>query len=158
EARERNVPRGRVIKDDAIHEIAQQQPRTAEALGRLRTIPKGWERSAQAQSLVAGIDAALAVPKEGLPRLRKPQQQSEGSNAAADILKLLLRIVAERQGVAAKMLASSDDIDRIAADGADANVPAMHGWRREVFGNEALKLVDGKIGIRFRNRKIELYE
>ena len=158
EARERNIPRGRVIKDDAIHEIAQQQPRTAEALGRLRTIPKGWERSAQAQSLVAAIDAALSVPREDLPKLPKPQKQSEGSNAAADILKLLLRIVAERRGVAAKMLASSDDIDRIAADGAEADVPAMHGWRREVFGNEALKLVDGRIGIRFRNRKIELYE
>ncbi|EKF20286.1 ribonuclease D [Nitratireductor pacificus] len=158
EARERNVPRGRVIKDDAIYEVAQQQPRDAEALGRLRTIPRGWERSSSATGLLAAVARALALPKEELPRLPRPAQAPEGAAAAAELLKVLLKLVADRQGVAAKMLASSDDIDRIAAEGAAADVPAMSGWRREVFGEEALKLVRGELALRFNKRRVEVFE
>ncbi|MHC5230756.1 ribonuclease D [Brucella sp. LJL56] len=158
EARERNVPRGRIIKDDTIAEIAQQQPRDAEALGRLRSIPKGWERSAQATGLVAAIQSALEIPKEDLPKLPKPSHSPEGSAAAADILKVLLKLVTEEHGVAAKIVASSDDIDKIASEGDKANVPALHGWRREVFGQKALDLIDGKIGIKFENRRIRAVE
>lgn len=158
EARERNVPRGRIIKDDTIAEIAQQQPRDAEALGRLRTIPKGWERSAQAAGLVTAIQSALEIPKEDLPKLPRQQQSPEGSAAAADILKVLLKLVTEEHGVAAKIVANSDDIDRIAAEGDKANVAALQGWRREVFGQKALDLIDGKIGIKFENRRIRAVE
>ena len=158
EARERNVPRGRVVKDDAIYEIAQQQPRDAAALGRLRTTPKGWERSAAAIAMLAVIDAALSVPKERLPKLPRPPQAAEGSNAAAELLKVLLRLVAEKEGVAAKVLASGDDIDRVATEGENANVPALHGWRREVFGEQALKLVRGEIAIKFDKRRIVVFD
>ncbi|MEQ9248408.1 MAG: HRDC domain-containing protein, partial [Nitratireductor sp.] len=158
EARERNVPRGRVIKDDAIYEVAQQHPRDSEALGRLRTIPKGWERSGAAAGLLGAVAKAMALPREDLPRLPRPPHAPEGAAAAAELLKVLLKLVADRQGVAPKMLASSDDIDRIAADGADADVPAMSGWRREVFGKEAVKLIEGELALRFNNRKIEVFE
>jgi len=158
EARERNVPRGRVVKDDAIFEVAQQAPRDAEALGRLRTTPKGWERSGTAQGLLAAVNRALETPKDELPKLPKFTQPAEGSSAAAELLKVLLRMVAEDEGVATKVLASSDDIDRIAADGEAADVPALHGWRREVFGEKALSLVRGEIAIRFDNRKISVFE
>lgn len=158
EARDRNVPRGRVLKDDAIYEIAQQQPRDAAALARLRTTPKGWERSATAGALLGAINTALAIPRDQMPRLPKMPQQAEGSSAAAELLKVLLRLVAEKQGVAAKVLASSDDIDRIAAEGEAADVPALHGWRREVFGEEALRLVRGEIAIKFERRKIAVFE
>ncbi|AAX74135.1 ribonuclease D [Brucella abortus 01-4165] len=158
EARERNVPRGRIIKDDTIAEIAQQQPRDAEALGRLRSIPKGWERSAQAAGLVTAIQSALAIAKEDLPKSPKPSHSPEGSAAAADILKVLLKLVTEEHGVAAKIVANSDDIEKIAAEGDKANVPALHGWRREVFGQKALDLIDGKIGIKFENRRIRAVE
>ncbi|WP_025030811.1 ribonuclease D [Nitratireductor aquibiodomus] len=158
EARERNVPRGRVIKDDAIYEVAQQHPRDSEALGRLRTIPKGWERSGAATGLLGAVAKAMALPREDLPRLPRPPHAPEGAAAAAELLKVLLKLVADRQGVAPKMLASSDDIDRIAADGADADVPAMAGWRREVFGKEAVKLIEGELALRFNNRKIEVFE
>ena len=158
EARERNVPRGRVLKDDAIYEIAQQQPRDVTALSRLRTTSKGWERSATATALLGVVNAALSMPKEDMPRLPKVPPQAEGSNAAAELLKVLLRIVAEKQGVAAKVLASSDDIDRIAAEGEDADVQALSGWRREVFGNEALRLVRGEIGIKFEKRRIAVFD
>ena len=158
EARERNVPRGRVLKDDAIYEIAQQQPRDVTALGRLRTTPKGWERSSAASALLEVVNAALGMPKDQMPKAPKLAQQAEGSNAAAELLKVLLRIVAEKEGVAAKVLATSDDIDRIASDGENADVRALHGWRREVFGNEALRLVNGEIGIKFENRKIAVFD
>jgi ribonuclease D len=158
EARERNVPRGRVIKDDAIYEVAQQQPRDQAALARLRTIPKGWERSGPAAGLLGAVSSALELPKDELPRLPKQNHAPEGSVAAAELLKVLLKLVAEDHNVAAKMLASSDDIERIAAQGEKANVPAMHGWRREVFGEKALKLIAGALAIRFDDRRIVVFE
>jgi ribonuclease D len=158
EARERDVPRGRILKDDAIYEIAQQAPRDAAALARLRTTPKGWERSSSAAALLAVVNTALAVPKDELPKLPKPFQPPEGTSAAAELLKVLLRIVAEKEGVATKVLASSDDIDHIAAEGEKAEVPALQGWRRAVFGDKALRLVRGEIGIKFDKRRIAVFD
>ena len=158
EARDRNVPRGRVIKDDAVYEIAQQQPRDTTALSRLRTVPKGWERSATATALLQVVNTALDLPKDQMPRLPKMAQAPEGSSAAAELLKVLLRQVAEKEGVAAKVLASGDDIDRIAAEGEEADVPAMHGWRRQVFGDIAVKLVRGEIALKFDRRKVTVFE
>lgn len=158
EARERNVPRGRVLKDDAIYEVAQQAPRDTTALSRLRTTPKGWERSSSATALLAVVNAALDMPRDQMPKLPKTFQPPEGSSAAAELLKVLLRLVSEKEGVAPKVLASGDDIDRIAAEGEAADVPALQGWRRSVFGETALKLVRGEIAIRFDNRKIAVFE
>ncbi|WP_274424048.1 ribonuclease D [Chelativorans sp. YIM 93263] len=157
QARERNVPRGRVLKDDAIYEIAQQQPRDNEALGRLRSIGKGWERSASADGLVEAVEAAFSIPKDKLPRLPKAQHPPEGAAAAADLMKVLLKLVAEKHSVAPKMLASSDDIDKLAADGENAKIRALSGWRREIFGEEALKLLRGETALRFANRRIETF-
>ncbi|ODT06546.1 MAG: ribonuclease D [Mesorhizobium sp. SCN 65-20] len=158
EARERNVPRGRVLKDDAIYEIAQQAPRDAAALARLRTTPKGWERSSSAAALLTVVNAALDTPRDQMPRLPKTFQPPEGSSAAAELLKVLLRLVSEKEGVAPKVLASGDDIDRIAAEGEAADVPALQGWRRAVFGEAALRLVRGEIAIRFDKRRIAIFD
>ena len=158
EARGRNVPRGRVLKDDALYEVAQQAPRDVAALSRLRAVPKGWERSSSAGGLLEAVNRAFDIPKEELPKLPKFVQPAEGTSAAVELLKVLLRLVAEAQGVAPKVLASSDDIERIAAEGEDAKVDALAGWRREVFGEQALKLVRGEIGLRFHHRRIATYE
>ncbi|MEP1293651.1 MAG: ribonuclease D [Nitratireductor sp.] len=158
EARAKNVPRGRVLKDDALSEIAVQQPQDQTALARLRTIPKGWERSGAAAGVLEAVNAALALPREEMPRLPKQPQLPEGTAAAVELLKGLLKHVAEKEGVAAKMLASGDDIERIAANGAGADVPALHGWRREVFGDTALKLVRGELALRFEDRKVAIFE
>ncbi|CAN7439938.1 ribonuclease D [Aminobacter aminovorans] len=158
EARERNVPRGRVLKDDAIYEVAQQAPRDAVALARLRTTPKGWERSSSATALLGVVNAALEIPRDQMPKLPKTFQPPEGSSAASELLKVLLRLVSEKEGVAPKVLASGDDIDRIAAEGEAADVPALQGWRRSVFGEAALKLVRGELAIRFDKRKIAVFE
>jgi len=158
EARERDVPRGRILKDDAIYEIAQQAPRDTDALGRLRSTPKGWERSSSAAALLSAVNGAVSIPKEMMPKLPKQFQPPEGSSAASELLKVLLRLIAEKEGVATKVLASSDDIDQIAAQGEAADVPALHGWRRAVFGDHALRLVRGDIAIKFDNRRIAVFD
>ena len=147
-----------MLKDDAIYEIAQQQPRDVAALGRLRTTPKGWERSSTAAGLLAATNEALAIPKDELPKIPRQASTSEGANAAAEILKVLLRIIAEKEGVAPKIIASSDDIERIASEGETAEVEALSGWRREVFGEKALRLLRGEVGIRFQNRRINVFD
>ncbi|MCD2177702.1 ribonuclease D [Rhizobium sp. C1] len=158
EARNRDVPRGRILKDDAIYEIAQQQPRDAEALGKLRTVPRGWERSASGAAIIAAVNEALAIPKEELPKIAKPYQPNEGTQSAVELLKVLLKLTAEREGVAAKIIANTDDLEKIASEGEKADVAAMHGWRKELFGDRALKLIDGQLVIKFVNRKIEAVE
>ncbi|MFC0809335.1 ribonuclease D [Sinorhizobium meliloti] len=158
EARARNVPRGRIIKDDAIYEIAQQQPKDAEALGRLRTIPKGWERSSAGTALIEAVGEALAIPRGELPRLPRQNHAPEGAAAASELLKVLLKLISEKEGVAAKIIANSDDLDRIAAEGEGADVAALKGWRRELFGMTALKLINGEVALRFVDKKVEAME
>ncbi|EYR80804.1 ribonuclease D [Shinella sp. DD12] len=155
EARGRNVPRSRILKDDTIYEIAQQQPADAEALARLRTIPKGWERSQSGAALLEAINEALAIPKTDLPRLPRQAHVPEGAAAASEMLKVLLKIVSEKEGVAAKIIANSDDLEKIAVDGEKAEVAALSGWRRELFGETALNLITGKVALRFVDKKIE---
>ena len=108
--------------------------------------------------LVGVVNAALDVPKEDLPKMPRLLQLQEGSSAAAELLKVLLKMVAEQEGVAAKVLASSEDIDRLASDGESADVPALHGWRREVFGDRALQLVRGEIALKFARRRITVFD
>jgi ribonuclease D len=158
EARSRNVPRSRVLKDDAIFEIAQQQPKDAEALSRLRTIPKGWERSSSGSAIVETVNAALALPKTEMPQAPRHSHSPEGSGAAVELLKVLLKLTADKHGVAAKIIANSDDLDRIASEGEKAQVAALSGWRKELFGDVALKLINGGVALRFAGKKVEAVE
>ncbi len=158
EARRRNIPRGRVLKDDAIYEIAQQQPRDAAALGRLRTISKGWERSQSGQAIIDAVQTAMSMPKEDMPRLTRPAQVPEGAGAASELLKVLLKLTTEKYGVAPKVIANADDLERIAAEGEDAKVAALKGWRRELFGEKALRLLRGEMALRFVDRRVEAIE
>lgn len=158
EARERNVPRSRVIKDDTIYEIAQQQPKDQLSLGRLRTVPSGWERSGPGQELLKVVVAALDTPKDKLPKLPRHVSAPEGTAAATEMLRVLLKLVTEEQGVAAKVVATSDDLDQIASKGADADVPALFGWRMDLFGDTALKLIRGEVALKFEGKKIVAVE
>jgi ribonuclease D len=155
EARSRNVPRSRVLKDDAIFEIAQQQPKDTEALGRLRTIPKGWERSSSGTAILDAVNTALALPKTDMPQAPKHSHTPEGAQSAVELLKVLLRLISEKHGVAAKVIANSDDLDKIATEGEKAEVAALSGWRRELFGEPALKLISGEVALRFIDKKVE---
>ena len=155
EARARNVPRSRILKDDTISEIAQQQPRDAEALSRLRTVPKGWERSANGSAVLEAINAALALPKSDLPAIPRHTAVPEGVAAATELLKVLLKLTAEKHGVAAKVLANTDDLEKIAMAGEKADVAALSGWRRELFGETALALIRGEVALRFVDKRVE---
>jgi len=153
EAQARDVPRGRVVKDDAIYEIAQQQPNSIAALGQLRTVPRGFERSRAAEDIVSAVRKATSLPKDQLPRLPKHQPLSNGNGAAVDLLKVLLKMISESHGVAAKVIATVDELEAIAADDA-ADVPAMHGWRRELFGETALRLKHGNLALAVKSNHV----
>lgn len=158
EAKARNVPRGRILKDDALYEVAQQQPADVEALSRLRTVPRGWERSASGGKLIEIVNQALATPKEDMPRLPRPKQAPEGAQAAIELLRVLLKLTVEKENVAAKIIATADDLEAIASQGEDADVAALKGWRRELFGERALKLIRGELALKFTGKKVDALE
>jgi ribonuclease D len=153
EAQERDVPRGRVLKDEAIYEIALQQPHDPESLARLRTIPRGFERSSTARSILATVEEALAMPESALPRIPRQRPAPEHASAAAELLKVLLKMVAEENGVAARIIANTDDLERLAADDL-ADVAALRGWRRHLFGEQALALKRGDLALSMSPRGI----
>ena len=157
-ARSRNVPRNRVLKDDAIFEIAQQQPRTIEALGRLRTVPNGFERSRSGGEVIETVEEALAIPDGDLPRAHRREQLPDWVQPAAELLRVLLKLRAEREGVVPRMLATNDELDRLAHKGEEAEVRALTGWRRDVFGGDALRLVNGELALRFVDGRIDVAE
>lgn len=156
EARARDQPRSRVLKDDALYEIAQQQPRDEQALSRLRTVSKGFERSTAGREILAAVARAHAIPKSELPPIPKPPALPEGTAAAVEFLRVLLKIVVEERGVAGRLIASSDDLEKLAVDGEKADVPALQGWRRDLFGARALELLAGRTALVYRDRKVEI--
>ncbi|WP_257098902.1 ribonuclease D [Pseudovibrio flavus] len=157
EAQSRNMPRSRIMKDDALYELAQQQPRSTEALGHLRAIPRGFEKSKYAPELLKAVAAGLAIPEQDLPEIPKGRPAPDGSSAAVDLLKVLLKMKSEDFGVAAKVIATVDDLEKIAADD-EADVQALQGWRRELFGEAALRLKAGEVALAFNGRAIVLCE
>ena len=157
-ARERDVPRNRVIKDDAIYEIAQQQPRDGAALGRLRSLGNGFERSKAGGEILEAVERALALPPDEMPKLERRETTPEWVGPAMDLLRVLLKIVAEREGVVPRLIATADDLERLAHKGEEADVRALEGWRRELFGEQALRLVRGELGLSFVDGKIAVGE
>jgi len=153
EAQARDMPRGRILKDDAIAEIAHQQPKTAEALSHLRAIPKGFERSKSGEAIIEAVNAGLARDPKTSPRLSRDKPLSNGASATVELLKVLLRMIAEQHGVASKVIATVDDLQRIAVD-ETADVPALSGWRRTMFGEQALRLKRGEIALAFESGRV----
>jgi len=152
EAQARDVPRGRVIKDDAIGDIAVQAPTTIERLGNLRSLPKGFERSRWGEAIVEAVVRGIARDPKTLPHIERIRPAANGA-ATVELLKVLLRMTAERHGVAAKVIATVDELDRIAADD-EAEVPALKGWRRELFGEKALALKHGRLALAVDNSRV----
>ncbi|KAA5599494.1 ribonuclease D [Blastochloris sulfoviridis] len=146
EAQARDVPRSRVLKDEVIGEIAIQQPTTPEALSQLRSLPKGFERSNWGVAIIETVKRGLARDPKSLPCIERERNTSNGAHATVELLKVLLRMTAERHAVAAKVIATVDDLEQIASDD-DADVAALRGWRRELFGNKALALKEGRLAL-----------
>jgi ribonuclease D len=145
EAQTRDVPRSRVLKDDVVGDIAVQAPTTVERLGHLRSLPKGFERSRWGEAIIEAVQRGLERDPKTLPQFDRFRPAPNGA-ATVELLKVLLRMTAESHGVAAKVIATVDELDRIAADD-EADVPALKGWRRELFGDKALALKHGKLAL-----------
>jgi ribonuclease D len=145
EAQARDVPRHRVFKDEAVIDVAVSVPRSAEALGRLRSIPNGFERSRSAADILAAVERGLERDPLTVP-LPERSRQRGGSGAVVELLKVLLKAVAEAENVAPKVIATVEDLEAI-AERNDAEVAALAGWRRTLFGEKALALKAGEIGL-----------
>ena len=152
-AQERDTPRGRVLKDDAIYDIAETRPRDLAAFDRMRAVPRGFGGSRQAQSLLAELQAAFAEPERFVTEIAKPPPTPPGLGPTVELLKVLLRYEADRAGVAPRLIADSADVEAVAASD-EADVPALHGWRREVFGERALALKHGKLALKLVDGKV----
>ena len=156
EAQARDVPRSRVLKDEVVGDIAVQAPNTLEKLKHLRSLPKGFERSRTAEGIVAAVMRGLERDAKTLPQLASLPPPVNGT-AVVELLKVLLRMISERHHVAAKVIATVDDLERIAADD-DAAVPALTGWRRELFGERALALKHGKLSLAIERGRVAAVE
>ena len=152
EAQSRDVPRSRILKDDAIGDIATHAPASLERLATLRSLPKGFERSKWGQDIVDAVQRGLARDPHSLPKLEKPRTNANTS-AIVELLKVLLRMTSERHGVASKVIATVDDLELIAADD-NADVEALHGWRRELFGEAALGLKHGRLALAINKGRV----
>src|ERR1700691_5468543 len=156
EAQSRDVPRSRVIKDEVIADIAVHAPTTTDKLRNLRSLPKGFERSRWGEAIVAAVERGLARDMKAL-RLQQRTQPAANGAAVVELLKVLLRMISERHHVAAKVIATVDDLERIAADD-NAKVPALAGWRLELFGEKALALKHGKLALAIEKGKVAIVE
>ena len=155
EAQRINIPRQRLVRDESLLEIAATAPRDAAALGRIRGITRGFAEGATGQSLLDAIGEAARQPEDDLPEARAAREGARPSPALVALLKVLLAEKAESHDVAPKLLASGDDIDRLAGEDAP-EVPALHGWRRDVFGEDALALKQGRIALGVNGKRIKL--
>ena len=156
-AQSRDQPRGRILKDEAMDEIATQLPLDAEALNRLRSAPKGFGGSKFGPELVAALQAALRDPEAYAPLIERAPQPAQNAGAAVELLKVLLKARAEDAGVAAKLIATVSDLEKIASDAAE-ETPALHGWRREVFGEDALRLKRGELALVLDGARVRVAE
>src|SRR4051794_9735594 len=156
EAQARDVPRGRVLKDEVIGDLAVQAPTTVEKLAGLRLLPKGFERSKWGHDILEAVKRGLTRDPKSLPLLERSRQAVNGT-ATLELLKVLLRMTAERNGVAAKVIATVDDLEQIAASD-DADVPALKGWRREMFGEKALALKHGQLALAVEKHRVVAVE
>ena len=156
EAQSRDVP-SRVLKDDILVEIALAAPRSAEALANLRAFPRGMERARAGAEILSAVEQGLARDPKSLPRIEKDRRGPPGSAATVELLKVLLRQVCDQSGVAGKMIATVDDLEMIAADDR-ADVPALHGWRRHLFGARAIELKHGRLALTVENGKVVTLE
>lgn len=157
EARNRDIPRQRIIRDETLMEIAAHPPKVADDLERMRGLSKGFAEGKMGTGLLAAIAEKLASPRETWPVMEKEAELPRGIGPLVELLKVLLKMKCDDFDVAQKLVASSSDLDKIAADD-KAVVPALQGWRREIFGNDALRLKHGELALAAEGNRIKLVE
>ncbi|MDO6590728.1 ribonuclease D [Loktanella sp. D2R18] len=151
-AQERNIPRNRVYKDDALVELASTKPKTEQDLGRSRLLLREARKGDIAQGILKAVQDGLNVAPEDMPTVVNPRAKLQVNPALADMLRVLLKAKTDHEGVAPKLIATSADLDALA--GGERDVPALKGWRREVFGHDALRMCDGLVGLAVKGQKV----
>lgn len=157
QAQQRDVPRGRIVKDEALYEIAEHRPKNAGDFDRMRAVPRGFGNSRAAQDLLQALDRAFSDPDRPVYKHERPPPLPSGLGPTAELLKVLLRYEADAAGVAPRLIASASDIEAIAASD-NADVGALRGWRREVFGERALALKHGKLALKLKDGKVSIVD
>ena len=153
-AQSKNIPRNRVIKDDALLELASNQPKNLDELLKSRLIQREARKGEIASGLLEAIEKGLGIPEENLPKKKNKLDKGLVNSALADLLRVLLKSCSESNGVASKLIASAGDLDYLAAG--ERNINALNGWRFEVFGKSALELCDGKIGLSVEGNRVKI--
>jgi ribonuclease D len=156
-AQARNVPRARILKDDALLELAANRPRTPDDLAKSRLLLREARRGDVAEGILAAIAAAEALPASAMPRMAEPAPRRPGAEALADLLRVLLKARADASGVAQRLVASGAELDAIAGEDAP-DVPALRGWRHELFGRDALRLKRGEIALSADGARVRVVE
>lgn len=155
-AQTKNIPRARVYKDDALIELASTRPLSQTELGKSRLLNREARNGDIASGILKAVEDTVAVSNEDLPKIPKPKVAQSGHEAAADLLRVLLKAVSEREKVASKLIATAADLEAIARG--DADVLALRGWRKAVFGDAALKILSGDTALRVKKGRVELIE
>lgn len=155
EAQSQNVPRNRIVKDDTLLDIAANAPTSTKDLSRMRGVPHGFADGRYGAAVIEAVLRAKEIPDRELPRLPKKEWLPPGIGPLTDLLKVLLKRECEIHGVATRLVANADDLERIAADD-NADVPALKGWRREIFGSAAIDLKHGRIALTAGNTDVRI--
>ena len=153
-AQKNNVPRSRVMKDDALLELASTRPTNLEELGRSRLLLREGRKPEIAEGILAAVKAATEMKPEDMPRVDAGREQLQVNPALADLLRVLLKAKSESLGVASKLIASAADLDAIAAG--ERDVEALKGWRFEAFGDDALRLCKGEIALTAKGTEVRV--
>jgi len=157
QAQAKNVPRRRVLKDEAIYDIATHAPTSESGLAGLRSVHQGFSRSAKGKSVIEAVKQGLKRDPETLPALKRGEPLSAGELALLDLLRVLLKAAAGRHGVASKLIATANALEKIAR-GERAELPALKGWRRDLFGADAISLCQGRLGLSVENGQVVTFE
>jgi len=157
EARRRDLPRSRILKDEAILEIAANPPRNVGDLNAMRGVPRGFGEGKLGPGLLEAVARGLEMTNDELPKLSADEPLPEGLGPLVDLLKVLLKLKAETAGVAQRLIANTDDLEQLAAHD-DPKIDLLAGWRREIFGEAALKLKRGELALAAKGSKILLID
>ncbi len=158
EAQRKDIPRNRILRDEALSEIAHHVPKSVQDLSRTRGLGNRMAEGSAGKAILKAVAAGLDVPKDECPQVQRKPHLPRGIGPVTDILKVLLKMKCEEHEVAQKLVAGGDDVEKIAAYGDKAEVAALHGWRQHIFGNDALLVRDGKVALVVEKQRLELVE
>ena len=158
EAQNKDIPRNRIVRDESLVEISHHAPKTINDLSRARGLSLKKAEGSLGKALLNAVKAGLNVPSENLPEVKRDAPLPKGIGPITDLLKVLLKLKCEKHDVAQKLIATVNDMEQIAAFGQNANVPALQGWRQEVFGIDALRLRSGQLAMVIKDHNLELVE